>query len=212
MVSKEPHLMLNPIRRAGAFALLALSLAAACSSEHAAPTTPSLAPTAASASLLGAVGSVVGSTLSVLQLVQPLQRTTPLPNDITVTQTIDGSGGTLSIPAAGVTVTVPQGALATPTVITMRARAGAAVAYDFEPHGIVFAGPLTFTQKLGDTNASLLSFTGMQLGYYADDSLLGQNTALVSELIGGTVSLLSQTFTSRIQHFSGYVVSCGRGQ
>jgi hypothetical protein len=201
--------MVNPIRRIGAF-VLALSLAVACSSEHATPTTPLLAPTAASASLLGTVGSVVGTTLSVLQPVTLLQRTTALPADIAVTQTIGAGGGTLSIPGAGVTVTVPMGALAAPTIITMTARAGTNVAYDFQPHGIVFAKPLTFTQKLGGTNTSLLSpLTGMQLGYYADDSQLGQTTALVGELIGGTLNLLSQTFTSRIGHFSGYVVSCG---
>jgi hypothetical protein len=33
---------------------------------------------------------------------------------------------------------------------------------------------------------------------------------LVSELIGGTLNLLSWTFTANIQHFSGYMVSCGR--
>jgi hypothetical protein len=200
--------MVNSIRRVGAFAL-ALSLAAACSSEHTAPTTPQLAPTAASASLLGTVGSVVGTTLPVLQLVQTLQRTTALPADVAVTQTVGAGGGTLSIPDAGVAVTVPAGALAAPTIITMTARAGTNVAYDFQPHGIVFAKPLTFTQTLGGTNASLLSSTGMQLGYYADDSQIGETTALVSELIGGTVNWLSQTFTSRIGHFSGYVVSCG---
>jgi hypothetical protein len=145
-------------------------------------------------------------------LVLPLQRSTSLPAAITVTQTIGGAGGTLSIPEAGVTVTIPRGALIAPTQITMTARAGSLVAYDFAPHGITFAKPLTFTQRLSGTNASLLSAPFLRLGYYQDERLLGTTTALVSELIGGTVDLLTNTFTSKIPHFSGYVVTCGRDE
>ena len=66
------------------------------------------------------------------------------------------------------TVTVPRGALAQTTTITMTARAGTVVAYDFAPHGITFAKPLVFQQQLRGTNASLLTAPLLQLGYYSD--------------------------------------------
>jgi hypothetical protein len=181
-----------------------LAILAACSSE---PTSPPMAPAAVpQASLLGTVGGL----LTNLQLLPGLQRTSPLLAPITVTKTIGSAGGTLSIPQAGVTVTVPSGALASNTVITMTARAGYLVAYDFAPHGITFAKPLVFQQKLTGTTANLLSAPLLQLGYYTDPSLLTATGGLVSELLGGTVNLLSWTFTGNIKHFSGYMVGMNR--
>ena len=188
--------MKHSIRRLGLLSA-GLALMLACSGE---PTTPPLTPAAApQASLLGSLINVGG-----------LQRTMPLASPITVTKTIGSGGGTLSIPSAGVTVTVPSGALASNTVITMTARAGTLVAYDFAPHGIVFAKPLTFSQSLNGTNATLLTAPLMSLAYYEDASLLTAAGGVVNELVGGTVNLLTWTFTSNIKHFSGYLVSCGR--
>lgn len=205
--------MLTNLRRVGVFAL-GLVLATACSSEHA--TAPAAQPSAQStatpqagaqsADLLGTVGSVLGG----LQLVTGLQRTTPLAAPITVTKTIGLYGGVLAIPQAGVTVVIPYGALTQPTTITMTARSGSLVAYDFAPHGITFAQPLVFTQNLSGTNATLLSAPFLKLAYYTDPSLLGAVTGTVSELIDGVSNLLTWTFSAPIKHFSGYMVSCGR--
>jgi hypothetical protein len=148
-------------------------------------------------------------TLNQLLFMPGLQRTSPLAADITVSQTIGSTGGTLSIPAAGVTVVVPYGALSAPTLITMTARKGSLVAYDFAPHGITFAKPLVFTQKLQGTTASLLNSSFLQLGYYSDPSLLTAVGGLVSELLGGNVNLLTWTYTGTIKHFSGYMMGCG---
>ena len=193
-----------PIRRIG-LVVAGLALISACSNEPiSAPQTRPAAPAAApSADLLGGL-------VTNLLFVPGLQRTSPLPAAITVTQTIGSAGGTLSIPAAGVTVTVPAGALSASTVITMTARKGSLVAYDFAPHGITFATPLVFTQKLAGTNASLLNAGNIQLGYYADPSQLSLLGGLVSELLGGNFNLLTWTYTGSIKHFSGYVISCGR--
>jgi len=194
--------------------LLAASLAlfVACSSEPISAPAKIATPTAApSKDLLGGlVGGVVGIVQNLVSL-PGLLRTTPLAADITVTKTIGSAGGTLSIPAAGVTVVVPSGALSSNTVITMTARKGSLVAYDFAPHGIVFAKPLVFTQKLQGTNASLLTAPLLQLGYYSDPGLLTAVGGVVSELLGGTVNLLSWTYTGNIKHFSGYMVGIGRG-
>jgi hypothetical protein len=203
--------MITAIRRIGVMAL-GLALISACSGEPtSAPVAPIAAPTAANGDLLGAVtGTVTGLVKGLLTPVLGVQRSKPLAAPITVSQTIGSAGGTISIPAAGVTVTVPVGALTAPTVITMTARAGSLLAYDFAPHGITFRKPLVFTQKLSGTNASLLSVPFLKLGYYSDPSLLGALGGLVSELLGGSVNLTSWTFTSTIPHFSGYMLSCGR--
>ena len=190
------------LRRLAALALGAITLAS-CGVEH--PTLPQLqqsSPDAPASDLLGALTSLIG--------VNGLQRTTPLAAPITVTKAIGTEGGTLAIPQAGVTVTVPRGALTKTTTITMTARAGNLVAYDFAPHGVVFAKPLVFSQQLRGTNATLLSAPLLSLGYYEDASLLGKTGGLVSELLRGTVNTLSWTFTSSIPHFSGYIVTCGR--
>lgn len=204
--------MRAPLRRIS-LVVASLALFSACSSEPiSAPPVRNAAPTAASsADLLGGlVGGVVG-LLNNLVFVPVLQRTSPLAADITVSQMIGSAGGTLSISSAGVTVVVPSGALSSPTLITMTARKGSLVAYDFAPHGITFAKPLVFTQRLEGTNASLLNAGSIQLGYYADPSQLGLLGGLVSELLGGNVNLLTWTYTGNIKHFSGYVMSSGRG-
>ena len=195
--------MKRTLRRLAALALGALAVAS-CGGEH--PTLPHLqqsAPEAPAADLLGGLTSLVG--------MNGLQRTTPLAAPITVSKVMGAEGGTLAIPEAGVTVTVPRGALAATTTITMTARAGTLVAYDFAPHGITFAKPLAFSQQLRGTNATLLSAPLLRLGYYENANLLTRTGGLVSELLGGTVNTLTWTFTSAIPHFSGYIVTCGRG-
>ncbi|MEO7455172.1 MAG: hypothetical protein ABIY52_02855 [Gemmatimonadaceae bacterium] len=190
-----------------------LALLAACSGEPmTAPPAPLATPAAApSADLLGGlVGGVVGTVTSLITL-PGLQRTTPLAANITVSQTIGTAGGTLSIPSAGVTVVVPAGALSKSTLITMTARKGYLVAYDFAPHGITFAKPLVFTQKLSGTSANILTAPLLNLGYYSDPNLLTAVGGLVSELLGGNVNLLNWTFTGSIKHFSGYMVGMARG-
>jgi len=199
--------MKTPIRRLATI-LLGVAAVSSCSTDQPTASLPSQpAPVSASthapnATLLGAVTSLIS--------VHGLLRTTPLAAPITVTKDIGSAGGTLSIPEAGVTVVVPSGALAATTTITMTARAGSLVAYDFAPHGITFARPLVFTQQLRGTNASLLTAPLLGLAYYQDASLLTATGGLVSELLGGATNLLTWTFTSTIPHFSGYVVTSDR--
>lgn len=193
--------MYNSLLRGAALAT-GLVLFVACATDS--PSAPRVAPTQApSASLLG---SLTGTLTSA----KGAQRATPLASSISVSQTVGSLGGTLSIPQAGVTVVVPAGALAAPTLLTMTARSGSLIAYDFAPHGITFAQPLVLTQNLSGTNVSVLTAPLLQLGYYSDPSLLTAVGGTVSELIGGTVNLLSWTFTSPIKHFSGYMIAVGR--
>jgi hypothetical protein len=191
------------LHRVAAIALSALTLVS-CSTDlpTALPQLQQSPRQEASSDLLG-LTSLLG--------MNGLQRTRALAVPITVSKAIGRDGGTLAIPEAGVTVTVPTGALSASTKITMTARAGTLVAYDFAPHGITFAKPLVFSQQLRGTNASLLTAPLLGLAYYQDASLLTKTGGLVSQLLGGTVNTLTWTFTGSIPHFSGYMVSCGRG-
>jgi hypothetical protein len=200
--------MSSPIRRIGALAL-ALTLAACSADQVSAPTQMKAAPADPSASLLG---GLLGTVTGVLNLTSntAVQRTKPLAAPITVTKEIGYYGGTLSIPEAGVTVVVPRGALMRTTTITMTARAGSLLAYDFSPTGTKFYKPLVFTQSLNGTNVTLLQVPLLRLGYYSDPGLLGELTATVSDLLVGVTNLLDWSFTAPINHFSGYVVTCGR--
>ncbi|NUO39279.1 MAG: hypothetical protein HOQ17_01785 [Gemmatimonadaceae bacterium] len=213
--------MSSALHRGGLLAVaLVAVVATACNETPSAPAPAGPAPALAvpvdgapAHDLLGGlVGGTVGALTNTLGLTSAngILRNTPLPYPITVSKTIGRAGGVLSIPAAGVSVVVPVGALSGDTKITMTARAGSLLAYDFEPHGVQFNVPLVFNQDLNGTNAGLLSPLGLKLGYYSDPSLLGTTTALVSELITGVTNLLSRTFTAPIKHFSGYVVICGR--
>ena len=200
--------MPSPIRRFGAIAL-ALTLAGCSTDQVSAPPRMNAAPVDAQSSLLGGVLGTVTGVLN-LTTTDAVQRTTPLAAPITVTKQIGYDGGTLGIPEAGVTVTVPRGALLRTTTITMTARAGSLLAYDFSPTGTTFYKPLVFSQSLKGTNVTLLQVPLLRLGYYSDPGLLGEVTATVSELLGGVTDLLGWTFTAPIKHFSGYLVICGR--
>jgi hypothetical protein len=216
------------LRRAGLLSVALLTIVStACNTDTvAAPSVtapsaivqaPSMLPhDGASQDLLGGLlGTVTGTVDAVtttlgLTSANAVLRTRPLAQPITVRKTIGRLGGSLSIPEAGITVTVPYGALDRDTEITMTARAGYLLAYDFEPHGVTFNVPLVFRQSLSNTNVGLLSPLALKLGYYEDPSLLGETTALVSEVIGGLTSILTRTFTAPIKHFSGYIIICGR--
>lgn len=197
-----------PLRRVSAFAL-ALTLVACSADQVTSPTEMKASPADPQASLLGGLVGTVTGTLN-LTTTDAVLRTTPLAAPITVSKQIGYDGGTLSIPEAGVTVTVPRGALLRTTTITMTARAGSLLAYDFSPTGTKFYKPLVFNQSLTGTNVTLLQVPLLRLGYYSDPGLLGEVTATVSELLGGVTDLLGWSFTAPINHFSGYIVTCGR--
>jgi hypothetical protein len=138
-----------------------------------------------------------------------LERKTALTKDITVSAVIGEKGGTLSIPAAGFTVTIPAGAVKAPTNFSVTAIKGSMVAYEFGPHGIKFAKSLSAQQDLRVTKWGLLSLRPLVAGYFADRSALDLRnvTALVSEVLSGVIAPLTQQFTFKIDHFSGYVVA-----
>jgi hypothetical protein len=132
---------------------------------------------------------------------------------ITTSATIGAFGGTLALPGAGLTVVVPPFAVTSPTKITVTAVAGNQVAYQFDPHGTQFLVPLVVTQSLIGTSALSGGLLPQPLvaGYFASLSDLNtlDGTALVSELLSTSVSLLTKTAVFPVFHFSGYLVASG---
>jgi hypothetical protein len=145
-----------------------------------------------------------------------LQRTTPLPADLTGSATIGPKGGEIAIAEAGVKVVIPSGALTNSTLITMTALKGTHVAYDFQPHGLIFLKPVKVQQEIVGTGATGIAalLNGMHGVYFEKLDLSTVNGN--QELPDGKETQLGY-FETRdrtsikffIGHFSGYLVSCG---
>lgn len=192
-----------PMHKMKGAAQLALAvLLAACSADPTAHVTPAAAPVASISEL------VDPTILGALATLQPLQRKVPLARDVRVEATIGPNGGTLNVPAAGFSVTVPRGAVSVETRFAVTAVQGTQVAYEFEPHGSTFLRPLGAVQDLRVTRPTLLRVL-LKAGYFEHRAQLGASTlgALVSELISGRVDPLRNTFNWNIEHFSGYIVA-----
>lgn len=166
-------------------------------------------PSALLGEVIGAV-PIVGPLLS-SDTVAVLQRDLPLPAPITVTQVVGSDGGRMVIPGAGLTVDFPAGALSAPTLITATALAGRGVVYEFGPHGISFAKPVTVTQDLEHTVVTRASAPWVSLkgGYYKSrtDLLTRLLRAIVQELIPASTDADAMVVRFDIRHFSGYLVA-----
>ena len=189
----------RPLSRFGA-RLLSIFLLAGCARDAASPLEPTaVIPPKPNSGLLSSLLPVRG-----------LLRSSPLAKDITVSEVIGIKGGTLTIPTAGLTVTVPPGAVTKNTTFKATAIAGRLVAYEFEPHGTKFAVPLKFTQDLRKTTLlSILTAPLMDGAYFTDRSKLNQTLgiALVTELKPVVVNLLKFQASFPVDHFSGYLIS-----
>jgi hypothetical protein len=185
------------IRRAS-FALLA-ALTIGCS-DRSSPVAPSETP--------------------VLEIVDPavvadaLHRNKPLRTWEWAAATIGPEGGELTIPAAGLKLKVPAGAVAEPIQFTAVAIPGDIVAYVFGPHGTTFARPLTVKQSLRETELFRAKHIprNLEAGYFADwrqiDLLNDQ--VLVNEFLPARLDQHGANITWEVEHFSGYMLSTGR--
>lgn len=180
------------------------------------PDAPAAAAQDAGRSSAGLIGDLAGELPIIGPLLAPdtvvvLQRDVALPAAITVTQVIGSGGGRVVIPAAGLRVDFPAGALAAPTPITVTALAGRNVAYEFAPHGLTFAKPVTFRQDLEPTVLTRWTAPLVQLkgGYFKSqaDLLTRLLRAIVYELLPATTDLENMEVRFDIRHFSGYLVA-----
>ena len=134
---------------------------------------------------------------------------------IIVSKTIDASGGTISIPQTGLTVSFPRGALQSALKITITADKDY-VAYKFDPAGSTFLKDVTVTQTLDNTTVFGEPLrTQLYAAYIADDNLKLSGTLPVLEIEPSTTifsalnPLLPQAQVWVIRHFSRYMLASG---
>jgi hypothetical protein len=134
---------------------------------------------------------------------------------IKVSKTIDQSGGTISIPETGLTLSFPAGAVAAPITITVTSDEKY-VAYKMEPTGTKFLKDVTATQQLNTTSifGSPLR-SQLYAAYIPDDNVKLSGKVPVLEIEPGTTifsvlsSLLPQAHVWTIRHFSRYMLASG---
>lgn len=145
-----------------------------------------------------------------------MKRPTPLDTDLSVTAVIGSAGGELRLDAAGVHLFIPRNALAASTEITLTAKAGSDVAYEFAPHGLTFRLPVIVRQDLARTAGAvdpgkLVDVRGAYYDRSLDSSFVDDEHAWarIRETQLGYVDAEKRFLRFFIGHFSGYLVSWG---
>ncbi|PYO45899.1 MAG: hypothetical protein DMD72_14040 [Gemmatimonadetes bacterium] len=140
---------------------------------------------------------------------------TPLEAPLTVSETIDPSGGTITIPQTGLTIEFPAGSVTSSVTITVTPD-DKYVAYKMEPAGTQFLKDVRVTQLLNTTSVfGVPLISGLYAAYVADDgvNLSGVLPVLELEPSSTIFSLLSpllpQAEVWTIRHFSRYILASG---
>jgi hypothetical protein len=131
-----------------------------------------------------------------------------------VSKTIDASGGVISMPATGLTLSFPKGAVSAPIRITVTSD-DRYVAYKMEPSGTKFLKDVTVTQLLGFTKLGGFPLRNQIFAaYISDDKLKLSGKVPVLELEPSTTVLSPRTGLPEaqvwvIRHFSRYMLASG---
>ena len=134
-----------------------------------------------------------------------------------VSEVIGPDGGTLSLPGADFTMNIPSGALAAPTTITVVAKAGPHVAYEFLPHGLRFLRPVTVVQGLRTTSTfGTDAGNAVRSAYLAEgkENIGVDDSTSPSELQAATTYFygaqpVAETQVWTVNHFSRYILISG---
>lgn len=134
-----------------------------------------------------------------------------------VSAVIGPDGGSLSIARADFSMTIPAGALAEPTAITVVAKAGAYVVYDMFPHGLKFRRPVTVVQGLSTTAAyRTAKVNSVRTAYLRADRerISASGFAAAAELPAATTYFygpdqIAETQEWILSHFSRYILVSG---
>jgi hypothetical protein len=188
------------------FVAVALAVGAtACADIERAPSAPEIADNVHQAPLS------LAKNPSKKVKVNGVEWRTTLKSDVSASALIGSAGGVLTLPVTGLRLVVPAGAVSRPTQFGVTAIAGKLVAYDFEPAGSTFPVALRVEQDLAFVDMKHLTQTGALAGYFPGRADLDQTraTASVAEVIPVTWSPTTLSFP--VSHFSGYIVSWGRG-
>lgn len=144
--------------------------------------------------------------------VKPLERTNHLDGDVTWAFDVGPQGTVVTNSATGLTISIPKGALALDTRITVTAMRGAHLAYRFAPHGLQFALPVELRMPLDGVRLKRDPFNYPYLvgGYFASDSLTVDpitGVTRVAELLPLSIDSKTKAIRLEIRHFSGYTVA-----
>jgi len=189
------------LRSFAAFAS-AILIASCAAPDRSSPTAPVTTGASSLADVLG------------IQL-QAISWTHQLDTPLTVSQTIDQAGGTISIPQTGLTIEFPAGAVRSAVTITVTADEKY-VAYEMEPAGTQFQKDVRVTQLLNTTSISGLPLgSALYAAYIADDGVNLSGVLPVLELEPSTTifslvsPLVPQAEVWTIKHFSRYILASG---
>lgn len=182
------------------FVLLTAAALSACGTESTQPT-----------ALIPAGGPVLELFDPAIE-VDVLQRSAPLLHNFAASAVIGRAGGTITLPEAGFAIHFPQNSVFVPTPITVVALPGTAVAYTFQPHGLVFRRPPVIMQELQGTAAygEPLLRGRLEGAYLPEVSGLTGLTARVREVRPTRVDVERGIMYFDVDHFSTYVASSGR--
>jgi hypothetical protein len=188
-------------------ALILVAGLAACFSDRDSTTGPS------ASSISGPSASFATTTGA--KKVKGLLRRSPLKSEVRVSRTISSvAGGSIQLPGTDFELEIPPGAFEGRSLtFTVTAVPGRVIAYEFQPHGIVFKKPLTFSQRLSQANwdhSPFANTTQVRGAYFSDRSQLNLETgeAWVSEFFPATIRP-GNRLTFPIPHFSGFMISTG---
>jgi hypothetical protein len=182
-------------------------LVAGCAADVAAPPSD-LSP--------GPFGTVTGSATDATGMqFHAIWWQQDLKNPVSVSKTIGVSGGTITVPEIGLTVSFPAGAVTAPLTVTITADLRY-VAYKMEPSGTQFLKDVTVTQLLAATTLSGTPLRStIYAAYIADDSvsLSGSVPALEIEpsktIFSTTSPSVPEAQVWIIRHFSRYMLASG---
>lgn len=127
------------------------------------------------------------------------------------TALITPAGGVLELASAGLRVSFPAGAVSADVRVTVRTASTSRVAYDFEPHGLVFSAPVQVHQVVGAAAIAAAPATPL-LATYVSAGLPGTTDGghLADEVLPVSLDAAAGTASFAIRHFSGYQLASGR--
>ena len=134
-----------------------------------------------------------------------------------VSAVVGPEGGSLSLPGSDLSMTIPAGALSAPTSITLTSKGGAHVAYDMQPHGLVFLKPVTVVQQLRHTALyGTPEGNGIRSAYLSDgkEKIESDDSVTPTELPPGATLYygaepIAETHIWYLNHFSRYILISG---
>jgi hypothetical protein len=163
-------------------------------------------------------GPTPGPSAAVAAQSQPFEqvvvaRSSPTPSGPAVVARVTPEGGTIVLSGAGLRITFPAGAVAEPVDVTVKIASTSRVAYEFEPHGLVFARAVIVEQALAGTSAAADALLRRNLvaTYVAgrfDDRVDG--IVVADELLPVRLDGERMVASFSIAHFSGYQLASGR--